>query len=91
MRIVEHDPHSGDLPEPHSMPEADRRRVPSAQAPICAVCRASCGADKITAICSASGRATLTDARALSTREIQKIRKIRQGSCDAVVAISIDE
>ena len=27
MRIVEYDPHSGDLPEPHSMPEADRRRV----------------------------------------------------------------
>ena len=41
-----------------------------------------------TAICSASGRATLTDARALLTREIQKIR---QGPCDAVVDTSIDE
>ena len=45
----------------------------------------------ITAICSASGRATLTDARALLTREIQKIQKNRQGSCDAVVDISINE
>ena len=44
-----------------------------------------------TAICSASGRATLSDARALLTREIQKIQKIRQGSCDAVVDISINE
>ena len=41
-----------------------------------------------TAICSASGRATLSDARALLTREIQKIR---QGPCDAVVDTSIDE
>ena len=45
----------------------------------------------LTAICSASGRATLTDARALLPREIQKIQKIRQGSCDAVVDISINE
>ena len=45
----------------------------------------------LTAICSASGRATLTDARALLTREIQKIQKNRQGSCDAVVDISINE
>ena len=44
-----------------------------------------------TAICSASGRATLTDARTLLTREIQKIQKIRQGSCDAVVNISINQ
>ena len=44
--------------------------------------------ETVTAICSASGRATLTDARALLTREIQKIR---QGSCDAVVDISIDD
>ena len=41
-----------------------------------------------TAVCSASGRATPTDARALLTREIQKIR---QGPCDAVVDISINE
>ena len=45
----------------------------------------------VTAICSASGRATLSDARALLTREIQKIQKIRQGPCDAVVDTSIDE
>ena len=37
---------------------------------------------------SCSGRATLSDARALLTREIQKIR---QGPCDAVVDTSIDE
>ena len=43
---------------------------------------------RLTAICSASGRATLTDARTLLTREIQKIRR---GSRDAVVDISIDE
>ena len=46
---------------------------------------------QLTAICSASGRATLSDARALLTREIQKIQKIRQGPCDAVVDTSIDE
>ena len=44
-----------------------------------------------TAICSASGRATLSDARALLTREIQKIQKIRQVSCHAGVDISINE
>ena len=46
---------------------------------------------RATAICSASGRATVSDARALLTREIQKIQKIRQGPCDAVVDTSVDE
>ena len=40
---------------------------------------------------SMSGRATLSDARALLTREIQKIQQIRQSPCDAVVDTSIDE
>ena len=39
----------------------------------------------LTAICSASGRATPTDARALLTREIQKIQRIRKSSIGAVV------
>ena len=42
-----------------------------------------------TAICSASGRATATDARALLTQEIHKIPKIHWSSVDAVVDTGI--
>ena len=42
-----------------------------------------------TAICSASGRATATDARALLTQEIQKIPKIHSSSVDAFVDTGI--
>ena len=42
-----------------------------------------------TAICSASGRATPTDARALLTQEIPKIQKIHSSSVAAVVDTEI--
>ena len=45
--------------------------------------------DEVTAICSASGRATATDARALLTRKIQEIQKIHSSSVAAVVDTEI--
>ena len=61
-------------------PKDRRAHVTTVQAPVLS-----------TAGCIFGGRPTPTDARALLTREIQKIQKIRQGSCDAVVDISINE
>ena len=45
--------------------------------------------DEVTAICSASGRATATDARALLTRKIQEIQKIHSSSVATVVDTGI--
>ena len=52
--------------------EAERR----ASWRVCAATEAGVGRYLITAICSASGRATPTDARALLTRETREIQKI---------------